>query len=69
MFYLHTHLIYDTLLINYHDNSTLYCISQCRDFNIVQVYQYFIYRRYFLSKVEQFSWISSYTTLFKILNQ
>ena len=35
-------------------------------FNIFQVYQYFtIYRRYFLLKFEQFSWIS-YTTLFKI---
>jgi hypothetical protein len=37
-----------------------------RAFNIFQVYQYFaIYRWYFLSKFEQFSWIS-HRTLFKI---
>jgi hypothetical protein len=40
-------------------------IIEYRDFNIFQVYQYFIiYRRYFLLKFEQFSWIT-YTTLFK----
>jgi len=48
--------------------SRRYCYL-LRAFNIFQVYQYIlyitIYRRYFLLKFEQFSWIS-YTTLFKI---
>jgi hypothetical protein len=44
----------------------LHIYATLRGFQYFQVYQYFtIYRRYFLLKFKQFSWIS-YTTLFKI---